>query len=143
VSGRTLFTALVEAVQGDSASVCHGAVLTPAASRSQRPVDRLPSKREPTCARGSNGLLELEIEGQAMPVTTAISSRELRRAIAAAKRAAADRPVVITDRGRPSHVLLTYDHYLRLAGTSADIVSLLAMSDDIDGQSEPAQVGSP
>lgn len=40
-----------------------------------------------------------------------VSSQEFNRDSTAAKRAAAKGPVVITDRGRPSHVLMTYDQF--------------------------------
>jgi hypothetical protein len=33
--------------------------------------------------------------------------------------------VIITDRGRPSHVLLTFEDYSRLAGEGASIIELL------------------
>jgi prevent-host-death family protein len=42
-----------------------------------------------------------------------ISSRELNQDVGKAKRAAADGPVVITDRGKPAFVLLTYEDYQR------------------------------
>ena len=42
------------------------------------------------------------------------SSREFTRDVAAAKRAAADGPVFITDRGRPAFALLTIDDYRRM-----------------------------
>ena len=42
-----------------------------------------------------------------------------------AKKAAEGGPVYITDRGRPSHVLLTFEDYQRLAGVPQDIVDLL------------------
>lgn len=45
---------------------------------------------------------------------TTITSRELNRDVSAAKRAAADGPVTITDHGRPTHVLLTADEFARL-----------------------------
>ena len=35
--------------------------------------------------------------------------------------------MLITNRGRPSHVLLTIEDYQRLTGTAASIVELLAM----------------
>lgn len=50
-----------------------------------------------------------------MGITT-ISSREFNQDSGKAKRAAADGPVFITDRGTPSHVLLTIEEYRRLAG---------------------------
>jgi hypothetical protein len=35
--------------------------------------------------------------------------------------------VIITDRGRPAHVLLTFDEYRRITGGRARIADLLAM----------------
>ena len=54
-----------------------------------------------------------------------ITSREFNQDTSAAKRAARHGPVVITDRGTPSHVLLTYDAYTRLVG-GPNIVNALA-----------------
>lgn len=45
---------------------------------------------------------------------TTMTSREFNQDTARAKRAAAKGPVIITDRGRPSHVLMTADEYERL-----------------------------
>ena len=45
-----------------------------------------------------------------------MSSRDFNQDTARAKRAAADGTVVITDRGRPSHVLLTWEAYSQLVG---------------------------
>ena len=50
-----------------------------------------------------------------MSITT-LSSRELNHDVSSAKKAAQKGPVVITDRGRPSHVLMTYDEFQRLTG---------------------------
>jgi len=50
-----------------------------------------------------------------MAVTT-LSSREVNQDLGRAKRASESGPVIITDRGRPAHVLLTYEEYQRLAG---------------------------
>ena len=49
-------------------------------------------------------------------MVTRISSREFNQDTSGAKRAAAEGPVYITDRGRPAHVLLAYDEYERLLG---------------------------
>ena len=65
-----------------------------------------------------------------MPITT-ISSRAFNQDASGAKRAAATGPVVITDRGRPSHVLLSIEEYRRLTGQSASIVELLADPSDL------------
>lgn len=62
-----------------------------------------------------------------MPITT-ISSREFNQDTSRAKKAAAEGPVFITDRGKPAHVLLSIDDYRRLAGQHWNIADLLAMS---------------
>lgn len=49
-------------------------------------------------------------------MSTSISSREFNRDVSAAKRAAENGPVTITDHGRPSHVLLTVEEYDRITG---------------------------
>lgn len=67
-----------------------------------------------------------------------ISSRELNQNVTAAKRAAAEGPVVITDRGRPAFVLMSFDHYLRLAGERPSIVELLALPEEVEF--EPARL---
>ena len=36
--------------------------------------------------------------------------------------------LIITDRGRPSHVLMTYDEFERLSGRRRSLVEALAMS---------------
>jgi prevent-host-death family protein len=45
---------------------------------------------------------------------TTMTSREFNHDTARAKRAAAQGPVIITDRGRPAHVLMSYEEYARL-----------------------------
>ena len=71
--------------------------------------------------------------GSASPTTT-VSSREFNQDTGRAKRAAKRGPVFITDRGRPSHVLLPIEEYQRLLGPTSTIVELLAMpgTDDIE-----------
>jgi prevent-host-death family protein len=61
-----------------------------------------------------------------MTITT-LTSREFNQDTARAKRAAANGPVFITDRGKPAHVLLSIEEYIRLVGRSTDIRDLLAM----------------
>lgn len=62
------------------------------------------------------------------------SSREFNRDSSGAKKAANDGPVFITDRGKPSHVLISVDDYMALTGGASNIVELLAMeqSDEVD-----------
>jgi prevent-host-death family protein len=61
-----------------------------------------------------------------MPITT-VSSREFNQDASGAKRSAKKGPVFITDRGRPSHVLMTIEEYQRLAGRQESIADLLSM----------------
>ncbi|MFG5117530.1 type II toxin-antitoxin system Phd/YefM family antitoxin [Methylorubrum sp. POS3] len=74
-----------------------------------------------------------------MPMTT-FTSRELNQDVTRAKKAAADGPVVITDRGRPSHVLLSFEEYRRLTGQRRNIADALAMPDTRDDDFEPPRV---
>jgi len=72
---------------------------------------------------------------------TTISSREFNQDTARAKKAASQGPVFITDRGRPAHVLLTFERYQELSGPATSIVSLLSMPDAADIDFEPARAG--
>jgi prevent-host-death family protein len=60
--------------------------------------------------------------------TTSLTSRELNHDVSRAKKAAEAGPVVITDRGRPSHVLMTYGEFERLTGKRHNLVDALSMS---------------
>ena len=62
-----------------------------------------------------------------------ISSQAFTRNVGAAKRAAAEGPVFITDRGRPAFALLKIEDYYQLAGQHE--VSLLQAMDAIPGGS--------
>ena len=55
-----------------------------------------------------------------------VSSRELNQDVGRAKRAAKDGPVVITDRGQPSYVLLSWSDYRRLNGSPRNLAQVLA-----------------
>ncbi|MCF1446506.1 MULTISPECIES: type II toxin-antitoxin system prevent-host-death family antitoxin [Rhizobium/Agrobacterium group] len=59
--------------------------------------------------------------------TSSLTSRELNQDVSRAKRAAETGPVVITDRGRPSHVLMTYEDFERLTGKRRNLVEELSM----------------
>ncbi|MDN5870989.1 MAG: type II toxin-antitoxin system Phd/YefM family antitoxin [Nitrococcus sp.] len=74
-----------------------------------------------------------------MTITT-LSSRDFNRDASRAKKAATNGPVFITDRGRPSHVLLTIEEYQRITGSQASIVELLAMPGVADIEFEPPRV---
>jgi prevent-host-death family protein len=64
-----------------------------------------------------------------MAITT-LSSREFNQAASRAKQAARSGPVFITDRGRPTHVLLSVEEYDKLSNGGKSIVELLRMPDD-------------
>ena len=59
-------------------------------------------------------------------MATTVTSREFNQDTGRAKRAAEVGPVYITDRGRPSHVLLTIADYQRLAMQHPTITDLLS-----------------
>lgn len=67
-----------------------------------------------------------------------VTAREFNRDVSAAKRAASNGPVIITDRGQPSHVLLSIEDYHRLVADERSIVDLLSADDDLD--LEPVRV---
>jgi prevent-host-death family protein len=56
-----------------------------------------------------------------------LSSREFNRDVSVAKRAALAEPVLITDRGQPTHVLMSIGNYRRLTGEGESILDMLAM----------------
>lgn len=70
---------------------------------------------------------------------TTMSARDFNQDVSAAKRAASKGPVIITDRGEPSHVLLSIEDYRRL-GDQRTIVDWLQMADDVEF--EPARLDS-
>lgn len=72
---------------------------------------------------------------------TTLSAREFNQDTAGAKKAAARGPVIITDRGRPAHVLLTYERYQELAGFDDGIVELLSMPEAADIEFEAPRLG--
>jgi prevent-host-death family protein len=61
-----------------------------------------------------------------MSITT-LSSRQFNQDASKAKSAAKMGPVIITDRGKPAHVLLTFNEYKRITGSKTKIADLLAM----------------
>lgn len=74
----------------------------------------------------------------------AFSSRDFKRNIAAAKRAAAKGPVFSTDRGRPL-ALLKIEHYRQLAGQQAasllDVLDAIPAGAGIEIETSRLQVG--
>ena len=71
---------------------------------------------------------------------TKLSSREFNQDTSRAKRAAKRGPVFITDRGRPSHVLLTVEEYQRITGGEKSVADLLAMPEAACIEFEPPRL---
>ena len=74
-----------------------------------------------------------------MTITT-LTSREFNQAASEAKRAANNGPVFITDRGRPAHVLMSFEDYQRLTKQRRNIADALAMPGLADIEFEPPRV---
>ncbi len=70
-----------------------------------------------------------------MPVT--FTSRDFNRDPGSIKRAALAGPVFITDRNRPSLVVLAIKDYERLAGRGASLFDVLMPDDDQDFDFDP------
>jgi prevent-host-death family protein len=75
-----------------------------------------------------------------MAITT-LSSREFNQDTSRAKRAARKGPVFITDRGRPSLVLLSIDEYHKLSASKGSILDLLAMPGVAEIDFDPPPLG--
>ena len=73
-----------------------------------------------------------------------LTSRELNHDVSSAKKAAQDGPVIITDRGKPSHVLMTYDDFKRLSGKRRSLIEALSMPglSEIDFSPERTEIVS-
>ena len=74
-----------------------------------------------------------------MTITT-LSSREFNQGASEAKRAANNGPVFITDRGRPAHVLMSFEEYQRLTKQRRNIADALAMPRIADIEFVPPRV---
>lgn len=74
-----------------------------------------------------------------MTITT-LSSRELNQDVTRAKKATRNGPVIITDRGKPAHVLLSIEEYQRLTKQCRNIADALAMPGVADIEFEPPRV---
>jgi hypothetical protein len=74
-----------------------------------------------------------------MSITT-ISSREFNQDAGGAKKAAEKGPVVITDRGRPAHVLLRFQDYQKLLGSGPSLLEVLTMPGGEDIEFDPPKL---
>ena len=66
-----------------------------------------------------------------------VTAAEFNQRPSQVKRAAEDEPVVITEHGRPSFVLLTYADYQRLLRTPTDLAESLEMDGEVEFEIEP------
>jgi len=71
---------------------------------------------------------------------TSLSSTEFNRWASEAKRAADNGPVFITDRGKPAHVLMSFDTYKQLTKQRRNIADALAMEEIANIDFEPPRV---
>ena len=67
-----------------------------------------------------------------------LSSRDFNQDVSQAKRVARLEPVFVTDRGKPTHVLMSIDAFRQLTGQSESIVDLLAMPGLADAEPDHA-----
>ena len=74
-----------------------------------------------------------------MTITT-LSSRELNQDVTRAKKATKAGPVFITDRGKPAHVLLSFEDYQRLTRQRRNIADALAMRGAGNVEFEPPRL---
>ncbi len=63
---------------------------------------------------------------------TILSSREFNQDTSRAKKAASNGPVFVTDRCKPTYVLLSIAEYQRITGDSISIADALARPDSVD-----------
>ncbi len=76
-----------------------------------------------------------------MAVTTTLSSREFNQDTGRAKRAARRGPVIITDRDKPTHVLLSIEDYRKITGEKKNILDLIAMPELAEIDFDPPRIG--
>ncbi|MEP1521284.1 type II toxin-antitoxin system Phd/YefM family antitoxin [Ascidiaceihabitans sp.] len=75
-------------------------------------------------------------------MTNTISSHEFNQDPNRAIGDARNGPVFITDRGKPSHVLMSYDEYARITSVCSNIVEALSMKglSEVDFDPEKAPI---
>jgi prevent-host-death family protein len=73
---------------------------------------------------------------------TTISSREFNQDSGGAKKAADNGPVIITDRGRPLHVPLSFEDYRKLLAKGPSLLDVLAQKEGGDFDFDPPRMGN-
>lgn len=75
-------------------------------------------------------------------MTSTVTSREFNQNIGKAQRQAHQEPVIITNRGKPDLVLLSYDEYQRMVGKKQTLLEAIGNHDaafiDFEPKREPA-----
>lgn len=71
-----------------------------------------------------------------------LTSREFNRDVSFAKREARIEPVLITDRGQPTHVLMSIEDFRRLTGEGESILDILAVPDVVELDAHDASDGA-
>ena len=74
---------------------------------------------------------------------TTFTGQEFNRNVAGAKHAADKGPVIITDRGEPSYVLISFEEYRAMSRRGMKFSDLLAMPDAASIDFEPEKVDLP
>jgi prevent-host-death family protein len=67
-----------------------------------------------------------------MMTITTLTSREFNQDTGRAKKAAKRGPVFITDRGKPAHVLVSFEEYLRLTKRQGDLIDDLGLPEGVE-----------
>lgn len=68
-----------------------------------------------------------------------LTSREFNQDVSAAKRFARTEPVFITDRGKPTHVLMSIASFRAFSGERESIVDALAASEPFEADPRPGR----
>jgi prevent-host-death family protein len=71
-----------------------------------------------------------------------LTSREFNRDVSHAKREARTEPVLITDRGQPTHVLMSIADFRRFTGESDNILEILAMPQAVELDADDSSDGA-
>ncbi|WP_443750772.1 type II toxin-antitoxin system prevent-host-death family antitoxin [Asticcacaulis solisilvae] len=71
--------------------------------------------------------------------TSFLSSRDFNRDPARAKRAAKNGPVFVTERSKPSLVVLSIEDYEKLAGQNRSLADVLTAPEDLDFEFDAAR----
>lgn len=74
---------------------------------------------------------------------TTVTAREFNQDVSAAKRAADEGPVTVTDRGEPAYVLLSISDYRRLTGQGGqEFLNAMRMPEDVEIEFERMNFGA-